>query len=257
MDQIKTRKKLSVDKIAIIWWIIGTLLLACFYFPFFGAEADYIYKMLLTFSGSAAILALVTFETKIQVALPLLFISELSAIGAGLKETNVINLNTEFLLSIIGIFTSIYITVSILKKKNTKITLENYIKETIRPYNIPNTAKLILLIMIVTTIFSMANTLRMVQPDATLVSIIYILMPTFIMLLSVVPIKETVYLRAFYYILWITFVRMGTDIELLSIVSMIEPVVYMVTLFIGRIYMLGNTDESELNSGFLKNIKKN
>ena len=238
--------KLGVDKIALGWWLIGTILLACFYFPFFGEDADYIYKLLLTLGGSAGILALITYETKIQISLPLLFISELSVIGAELKETNVVNLNTEFLISIIGIFTSIYIAITVLKKKNTKITLDNYIRENVKPYDIPNFAKLILLMMIVSTIFAMANTLRMVQPDATLASIIYILLPTFIMLISVVPVKEAVYLRAFYYIMWITFIQMGASTEILSIVSMAQPVVYLISIFVGRVYFLGNVNEASL-----------
>lgn len=242
----------KTNKIVIGWWVLATILLGCLFFAFYGDSTLIATKLLLTLGGSALVVSLLLFETKVHISLPLIFISELCNFGASIAANTEgqVNINADLILSIIGIFSGAYLVIRALKKENKELSINNIIKQKMQPFNVPLMVKLIILACMVSAIFTMANVYRTIYEGITWVSILYVLFPTFIILLSIVPLRETVYLRVIYYLMWIMLVQMAHDTGTASLVSMTEPFIYLITVIFGRIYRLGSeidqhTDENK------------
>lgn len=236
----------KANKIIIAWWAIATLILAGLFFAFYGNETAFISKLLLTLGGSSLVLGIILFETKVHISLPLIFISELCHFGVSLSiSPNEVVVNSDLILSTIGIFSGAYFVIKALKKSKKAITFKNIITEKIEPYNVPLMVKFILLACMVSAVFTLANVYRATYEGVTWVSILYVLMPTFIILLSVVPLKETVYLRIVYYFMWMILIQMASEVGIASTINMTEAIIYLVSVIVGRIYLLGSNNDKQ------------
>lgn len=242
VDTAKNSNKIKATKMVLGWWVVATIVLGGLFFAFYGDNTDWVSKGLLTLGGSSLVLGIILFETKVHLSLPLIFISELCHFGASLYIQNEeININTDLLLAAIGVFSGIYFIVKALRKADEDINIPNIIKKKIEPFNVPLIVKLILLACMVSAVFTLANIYRATLESVTWVSVLYVLMPTFIILLSVIPLKETVYLRIVFYFMWIILIQMASEIGTASMISMTEPIVYLISVIFGRLYLIGNT----------------
>lgn len=192
-------------------------------------------KLMLAASQTFMAASLLFYLDRIQVSLPLIFLCELTNYLASIMISGEPKqITVDLALSSIGIFSSAYLIIRKLKKNNKKINLKNWLNTELKPFKTAPIIKLILIMCIVSAVFSIGSSLVAENENITLLAVTYTVLPVIIMILSIVACNDAKILRVIYYILWIAIICMANKIEELDYVSAVEPIAYLLTMFMAE-----------------------
>lgn len=225
-----------------IWICIAAIFLAAFSFAFLG-EQNLGAKTLICLGCILTVAGITVYETKVYIGMAFIGLSE---IVQGLANTilgrqnGVIGITVESVLGFIILFSSVIIATIKLRKerksnKIDKINLNTVLNTEATPYKTSWFINLLLVGMIAVIVASMSTTYLDINKAVSPISMLYVMLPTFILLVTIVPTSIAIYIRLLYYTLWIWMLGMGISVGMVSEVNLIEPIVYMVSVIIGRI----------------------
>lgn len=203
---------------------------------FWGVEGDWLGKVTLTLGGTCLVAALLLYEHKVQLSLPLIALGEiLSYVAATMNKEIEGTLTVECIISIVGIFSALYIWIRKCKKEKIAITVANYVKAEIKPYKIGKTTAIILVCLMVISATTIISTNGSTEFNITLFNALFIIMPTFIMMITVFPVRIAMEFRLIYYVMWVYIIAIANSIMFVSIESVLEPLVMLITVIIVEI----------------------
>lgn len=222
----------KVKKWLINWWLVATVVLGVTYSLTIG---DAWQVSFLTLAGSATVLALILFETNVHMSLMLLFISEL----CNMLSDDVLYINAEFALSVLGLFTGLYLVIKSLKTSGKKISVRSILTEHVKPLEVNKWSRLILLSLLIVTVFSLgAEHMPKYGPVVSLMAAMFTILPVLSMLFSAIPCKDVAYLRVLNYIMGIQFAIVASDGlgAGVAIAAATPSVVYLASVVAGRVH---------------------
>lgn len=237
----------SRNNIIYIWAIIATISLFALSIAYMGDTNNLLFKCMLGISSTLTMFGLIKFETKAHIGMILFGISEIISYLSNYLVATVKNnqITVELVLGIILICSAILICVIKIKKDKQKINLKSILKMEIKPYNTNITMSLIIIAMMVTVVFTMTTSYKETNTQVSPFSMAFVLMPTFIMLLTVIPTTISIYTRIIYYMMWVGLLGMANQVNIASPVSLVEPIIYLISVVIGRWAIIMDKAEKE------------
>ncbi len=222
----------NLDKIRKAWIILSTVLLSFLCFAFYGENDQIAYKFFVWIADISMVCGLLTYESRAHVAAQFFAIYELLQVIALITLKEKVTIGIEFYLSIIAVLSTLYLVIRAVIKNN-KLSIKEIYKVKFHPYNTTIMIRAILIMLIVTVIFSLTNNMMESQENITWLSMSYMMLPTIIYLFTIIPMVDAIILRIVYYVFWIYILEMGIEVGVISQVTLIEPILYLISLGIG------------------------
>lgn len=241
----KAKKCKAKNTMWFLWFLIAEVFIIVLYTMFLNTEETYLTQCLLIFSSMFLLLSISLYESKLHISMTCIFGSELFYVLATVARGSGAFINNDFIISVFILASAIILTVKAFKKENKKITVKNLMEHNMQPLDVRKMILLIIALLVITVVFSVTNGYRTEVSYVTWQAVLFTIAPTIILLLTVVPIKEVVYIRVLYYVFSICIVQMAYKINGQSLISAIEPFIYSVTIVVGRIYAASVWGEAE------------
>ena len=252
------------NKLALMFWGVMSLVLFG-YFIIYYSSVEIFTRILFGLASSSMILALIEYRVQSHISIFLLFINQLILLGisiltqsevysAGNSLTELQYITPELLISTIGVFSGTYMCIRKLKKQHKRLNLENILKLKLTPFKISGIANFVIIGMIISVIMIMAIPMRVLMTQDTILPTAMMLLPSLILLISIVPIEITPYIRFVYYILWISVIQMMIAVDGYGIANMLEPFIYIVSIVIGNRYSVWVGKADKIKEDKMSNI---
>lgn len=110
-----------------------------------------------------------------------------------------------------------------------------------KPFKTTMLNQIIIIMFYITTVLAMKNQLS--SSGLSLLAVGFSLAPTFLLLLTVVPVYQIVYFRAVYYLVWIYIICIEVKYSAINLISVVEPLCYFIACIISVISLGGARDE--------------
>ena len=238
-------KKNNIDTVI---WIVSSMILACFYFAFYGDHSDIVLKSLLSLSASVLIASILLYKNKVHLGLGLLFISELMGSFAGLvADKNSIFITSELCLSLVGVFSGLMLIINQIQRDKQSINIKNIVNTELKAFRPHILMRAIMFMCMVSVVFILTPVYMQSVPGVTWISTLYVTLPLFIVMMSLVTSYDALLLRAIYYFMWLMILQQGVDIGMVSTVTMVEPLVFMIITLYTMFYRPKVNIEDKVN----------
>lgn len=206
--------------------IIASILLVLFNLVF--RNSDLVIRVLLSISSVSLVASILRYKDKLQLSLILLAVSELFGTAASIIDTNNFYISNELAISFIGIFIGVYLVAIRLGERQEKIDINSILQSELKPVKMHLLFRVMLLTVMITTVFVLTPVYKNTTPEVTLIGVLYMMLPLFIVMLSVITSYDALLLRVGYYFLWLVILQQGVDVGMVSTVAMLEPFVLLV-----------------------------
>jgi len=193
------------------------------------------------------LLALLSYEIQVHIAMMLFGLSEVLQQLARYIDKDLSNtITVEFTLGITLILIAICIALLKCRKNKQDISLKSLLNLEYKPSKLPITIMLMIVAMIFIVVTTMTLSYINTGGSTTLLSMSYVILPIFILLLSFIPNDMVIYLRVVYYSMWIAILGMASQVNIASPVGMVEPFMYLLTLILARWTSIKQTSKLSL-----------
>lgn len=229
-------------KINIIWMIISAICLAAFSFAYLG-EQNILVKLLLWIGYTLVVPGILLFETKTYLGMLCFGLSEvIQGIANSLVNTqNGVNgITVEGVLGYIMLASAVCLIAFKMRKEKKKPNIKAVIELESKPFKTSLFVNLILVAMITIIVATMSTSYLDLNKGVSPLSMLYVMLPTFILLVTIIPTSISMYLRLIYYVLWIWVLGMAISTHIASEVNLIEPIIYLVSILLSRLTLLTN-----------------
>lgn len=253
------------SKLFWMWTIFSAVILTISIFTL--NDSSFILESFLSIAAVSSMLSIVYFECKVHYSLLCIFITEVILYIIGRYTGTITSITADLLFAIIGIFSGIYLVVNKLVKsipKNSgkkRFTFKNIRTVIIKPMSVPILTKLMILGCLVTSTFTMLSMQLTMSNNLDTMLIVFTMLPTYISIFTLVPIKDTIFIRVVYYAMWIAIIITRYTGDNFYMLMIAEPLVYIASIIVGRLYTIGFEDPNEglklSNKSMFKNIDLN
>lgn len=217
-------------KIATLLLSLGILLLDLLLYNSNG----WLFASLVGLGNALTLMATAIYLTKVNMAVMILFISQLVTSLASVVYGSNIEL-VEIILSTIALAVILYRTNKHLKKEGYKFTPYNFICVKIKAYRILAINKILLVTLIVTLLFIQARYDVTSEQNIGLLGTTYFTLPIVVLLTTILGVDDTQYIRFIYYIVWASLLGMASSMQLITSMQILEPALLIAGVCIGYI----------------------
>ena len=194
----------------------------------------WLFASLIGLGNALTLMATAIYLTKVNMAVMILFISQLVASLASVVYGSNIGL-VEIILSTIALVVILYRTNKHLKKEGYKFTPYNFICVKIKAYRISAINKILLVTLIVTLLFIQARYDITSEQNIGLLGTTYFTLPIVVLLTTILGVDDTQYIRFIYYIVWASLLGMASSMQLITSMQILEPALLIAGVCIGYI----------------------
>lgn len=194
----------------------------------------WLFASLIGLGNALTLIATAIYLTKVNMAVMILFISQLVTSLASVVYGSNIGL-VEIILSTIALAVILYRTNKHLKKEGYKFTPYNFICVKIKAYKISAINKILLVTLIVTLLFIQARYDITSEQDIGLLGTTYFTLPIVVLLTTILGVDDTQYIRFIYYIVWASLLGMASSMQLITSMQILEPALLIAGICIGYI----------------------
>lgn len=194
----------------------------------------WLFASLVGLGNALTLMATAIYLTKVNMAVMILFISQLVTSLASVVYGSNIGL-VEIILSTIALVVILYRTNKHLKKEGYKFTPYNFICVKIKAYRISAINKILLVTLIVTLLFIQARYDITSEQNIGLLGTTYFTLPIVVLLTTILGVDDTQYIRFIYYIVWASLLGMASSMQLITSMQILEPALLIAGVCIGYI----------------------
>lgn len=194
----------------------------------------WLFASLIGLGNALTLMATAIYLTKVNMAVMILFISQLVTSLASVVYGSNIGL-VEIMLSTIALVVILYRTNKHLKKEGYKFTPYNFICVKIKAYRISAINKILLVTLIVTLLFIQARYDITSEQNIGLLGTTYFTLPIVVLLTTILGVDDTQYIRFIYYIVWASLLGMASSMQLITSMQILEPALLIAGVCIGYI----------------------
>lgn len=194
----------------------------------------WLFASLIGLGNALTLMATAIYLTKVNMAVMILFISQLVTSLASVVYGSNIGL-VEIILSTIALVVILYRTNKHLKKEGYKFTPYNFICVKIKAYRISAINKILLVTLIVTLLFIQARYDITSEQNIGLLGTTYFTLPIVVLLTTILGVDDTQYIRFIYYIVWASLLGMASSMQLITSMQILEPALLIAGVCIGYI----------------------
>lgn len=194
----------------------------------------WLFASLIGLGNALTLMATAIYLTKVNMAVMMLFISQLVTSLASVVYGSNIGL-VEIILSTIALVVILYRTNKHLKKEGYKFTPYNFICVKIKAYRILAINKILLVTLIVTLLFIQARYDITSEQNIGLLGTTYFTLPIVVLLTTILGVDDTQYIRFIYYIVWASLLGMASSMQLIISMQILEPALLIAGVCIGYI----------------------
>ena len=194
----------------------------------------WLFASLIGLGNALTLMATAIYLTKVNMAVMILFISQLITSLASVVYGSNIGL-VEIILSTIALVVILYRTNKHLKKEGYKFTPYNFICVKIKAYRISAINKILLVTLIVTLLFIQARYDITSEQNIGLLGTTYFTLPIVVLLTTILGVDDTQYIRFIYYIVWASLLGMASSMQLITSMQILEPALLIAGVCIGYI----------------------
>lgn len=194
----------------------------------------WLFASLVGLGNALTLMATAIYLTKVNMAVMILFISQLITSLASVVYGSNIGL-VEIILSTIALVVILYRTNKHLKKEGYKFTPYNFICVKIKAYRISAINKILLVTLIVTLLFIQARYDITSEQNIGLLGTTYFTLPIVVLLTTILGVDDTQYIRFIYYIVWASLLGMASSMQLITSMQILEPALLIAGVCIGYI----------------------
>ena len=225
-------------------WIILSIVLMIYFLGYYGS-ISILTKVMMGLAASATVLAILTYSIKTHVSMLLLFVNQLfnlaismliksekntDSLGNSLLKLNYIT--PEFFITLVGVLSAVYMSVRAVHKSGLYLNLENIIKIDLYPYRVSAMTNVLIVSIIGSIIMILAGSIEGIIQSNSILPTAVVVLPSIILLTSVIPVEITSYIRIVYYLLWIYVIYMMVNINGYGVANLTEPVIYLVAVVV-------------------------
>lgn len=210
--------KAIISKPYNVVYIICALVLVIFNSIVYGGNLGF--SLLYSVSTLALLGSVILYNSKLNTAILLVFISELIMIPAAIITGNTPGYVETVLagLAMIGMI--------IRERKNIKAKKFNIFADK-EPFKLNKYNSLLFYILVITSIFIQA-TQNMKTAQISLLGTTYLILPVISVLMMIPGIKDVQYIRLFQFISWAIILQQANSLQLVPSIQIIEPVIYII-----------------------------
>lgn len=194
----------------------------------------WLFASLIGLGNALTLMATAIYLTKVNMAVMILFISQLVTSLASVVYGSNIGL-VEIILSTIALVVILYRINKHLKKEGYKFTPYNFICVKIKAYRISAINKILLVTLIVTLLFIQARYDITSEQNIGLLGTTYFTLPIVVLLTTILGVDDTQYIRFIYYIVWASLLGMASSMQLITSMQILEPALLIAGVCIGYI----------------------
>lgn len=194
----------------------------------------WLFASLIGLGNALTLMATAIYLTKVNMAVMILFISQLVTSLASVVYGSNIGL-VEIILSTIALVVILYRTNKHLKKEGYKFTPYNFICVKIKAYRVSAINKILLVTLIVTLLFIQARYDITSEQNIGLLGTTYFTLPIVVLLTTILGVDDTQYIRFIYYIVWASLLGMASSMQLITSMQILEPALLIAGVCIGYI----------------------
>lgn len=194
----------------------------------------WLFASLVGLGNALTLIATAIYLTKVNMAVMILFISQLVTSLASVVYGSNIGL-VEIILSTIALVVILYRTNKHLKKEGYKFTPYNFICVKIKAYRISAINKILLVTLIVTLLFIQARYDITSEQNIGLLGTTYFTLPIVVLLTTILGVDDTQYIRFIYYIVWASLLGMASSMQLITSMQILEPALLIAGVCTGYI----------------------
>jgi hypothetical protein len=216
----------------------------------------WLFASLIGLGNALTLMATAIYLTKVNMAVMILFISQLVTSLASVVYGSNIGL-VEIILSTIALVVILYRTNKHLKKEGYKFTPYNFICVKIKAYRISAINKILLVTLIVTLLFIQARYDITSEQNIGLLGTTYFTLPIVVLLTTILGVDDTQYIRFIYYIVWASLLGMASSMQLITSMQILEPALLIVGVCIGYIAAKANNNRETKNAQQTKEDSSN
>lgn len=194
----------------------------------------WLFAGLIGLGNTLTLMATAIYLTKVNMAVLILFISQLVTSLASVVYGSSVGL-VEIILSTIALVVILYRTNKHLTKEGYKFTPYNFICVKIKAYRISAINKILLVTLIITLLFIQARYDITSEQNIGLLGTTYFTLPIVVLLTTILGVDDTQYIRFIYYIVWASLLGMASSMQLITSMQILEPALLIAGVCMGYI----------------------